>query len=80
MYFRDKNARPIPVENFKKASVRALPKNRNLSIENENENSKSSNWAITFIVIAVLFSIGGGIWFTKNIKNKQKQKFGFHFY
>lgn len=82
MYFRDKNGKPIPKENFRKNSlfkVKRAPANRKRSIQNQDRKAKFPVWAKVLIIIFILSLAGGAVFYYKN-RHLPKQKIGFNFY
>lgn len=82
MYFRDKNGKPIPKENFKENArfkVKRAPANRKRSIQNQDRKAEFPSWAKLLIILSVLLLASGVAFYYKN-RHLPKQKIGFNFY
>ena len=82
MYFRDKNGKPIPKENFRENAhfqVKRAPVNSKRSIQKPDRKAEFPVWAIVLIVLSILSVAGGAVFYYKN-RHLPKQKIGFNFY
>ena len=82
MYFRDKNGKPIPKENFRKRAlfkVKRAPANRKRSNQNQDRKAEFPVWAKVLIILSILSLAGAAVFYYKN-RHPPKQKIGFNFY